>query len=487
MNIDQCYKVLELEPGASWEQVKQAYRDLAYVWHPDRYPDDRPLLKRKAENKLKAINAAYEQLSTHSHRSTPVRPSSRSKAPGSRNSSPNQSASQGAPSSSRSQSTRRSHQYSQDSHWDPGYLQQARLGQENAIRTLIAVELASQGIKAWVNFRLGTLRVNVDGGRYPEPESVARILKTLLNRLQIHHIQQATLTGTSVVGEVIWSRHLLVPALPRQRISAWLTFDQLEINTLAFPIALLLAALLGQVGLGEWSLLASLSWVRDLGQLVVLWFASRLFEGGTTDLLLSIPARSLWVYGVTLVLLCRWCVWAWRNRWLGQLGVAGGLILIQFWLTFLISEADYALMTAWSGVGSELILGVLLMIGFHVRLPFWWRWRMWRYPALLLGACLYWQGFERWHGLGAYWDLDWPVVLAGRSVPTQTVERLLIGFGWSPFEIIQALAHLSEFCGVVLLGVYIYGLYRSRGARRWGRWDLWGWQRLLRRLRIRLR
>jgi len=43
------------------EQLKQAYRDLVRIWHPDRFTHD-PLLQRKAEAKLKEINEAYEQL-----------------------------------------------------------------------------------------------------------------------------------------------------------------------------------------------------------------------------------------------------------------------------------------------------------------------------------------------------------------------------------------------------------------------------------------
>src|SRR6476619_272699 len=55
------YQTLELEPGASKAEIKQAYRDLAIVWHPDRFTDN-PRLREKAEAKLKQINAAYEFL-----------------------------------------------------------------------------------------------------------------------------------------------------------------------------------------------------------------------------------------------------------------------------------------------------------------------------------------------------------------------------------------------------------------------------------------
>lgn len=60
-NLDRYYIVLELEPGDSVEKVKQAYRDLAFVWHPDRY-SNHPRLQAKAQEKLKILNEAHDQL-----------------------------------------------------------------------------------------------------------------------------------------------------------------------------------------------------------------------------------------------------------------------------------------------------------------------------------------------------------------------------------------------------------------------------------------
>lgn len=59
-NIERYYIALGLRPGASPDEVRQAYRDLVKVWHPDRFSDDR--LKQKAEEKLKEINEAYNSL-----------------------------------------------------------------------------------------------------------------------------------------------------------------------------------------------------------------------------------------------------------------------------------------------------------------------------------------------------------------------------------------------------------------------------------------
>ncbi len=61
-NLDQYYRVLGLEPGASLEAVNQAYKDLAFIWHPDRIPKDNPRLQQKAQEKLKEINYARDQL-----------------------------------------------------------------------------------------------------------------------------------------------------------------------------------------------------------------------------------------------------------------------------------------------------------------------------------------------------------------------------------------------------------------------------------------
>jgi len=61
---EQHYRVLELQPGASLEEIKQAYRDLALVWHPDRFANS-PRLQKKALEKMKEINEAYEFLKTY--------------------------------------------------------------------------------------------------------------------------------------------------------------------------------------------------------------------------------------------------------------------------------------------------------------------------------------------------------------------------------------------------------------------------------------
>jgi hypothetical protein len=61
--IEQYFRVLGLEPGATLADVKKAHRFLVQTFHEDKYPDDSPH-KEKAREKMIAINEAYAELKT---------------------------------------------------------------------------------------------------------------------------------------------------------------------------------------------------------------------------------------------------------------------------------------------------------------------------------------------------------------------------------------------------------------------------------------
>lgn len=62
-DLSKAYELLGVKSGVSSRELKAAHRDLAKVWHPDRFVHD-PRLQEKAQEKLKEINEAYELISS---------------------------------------------------------------------------------------------------------------------------------------------------------------------------------------------------------------------------------------------------------------------------------------------------------------------------------------------------------------------------------------------------------------------------------------
>lgn len=61
MNIDDCFKVLELKKDATLEDVKAARIELLQVWHPDKFAANSKLSEKARERTLK-INEAFNIL-----------------------------------------------------------------------------------------------------------------------------------------------------------------------------------------------------------------------------------------------------------------------------------------------------------------------------------------------------------------------------------------------------------------------------------------
>lgn len=71
-NFLKNYHVLGISPGATWKQLRQAYKKLVNTWHPDRFQQD-GRQKRLAEEKTKEITQAYMELAEY-HRNFGVLP-----------------------------------------------------------------------------------------------------------------------------------------------------------------------------------------------------------------------------------------------------------------------------------------------------------------------------------------------------------------------------------------------------------------------------
>ncbi|MEI7677283.1 MAG: TerB family tellurite resistance protein [Bacteroidales bacterium] len=59
---DWAYKTLELEPTATNEEIKKAYRRMAMKYHPDKVGDLGEDVKKSATERFRTINEAYEAI-----------------------------------------------------------------------------------------------------------------------------------------------------------------------------------------------------------------------------------------------------------------------------------------------------------------------------------------------------------------------------------------------------------------------------------------
>jgi len=56
------YKVLDVDPGATWEDIVAAHRHQARVHHPDRLFGQSEEEKAEGEERIRVINAAFQEL-----------------------------------------------------------------------------------------------------------------------------------------------------------------------------------------------------------------------------------------------------------------------------------------------------------------------------------------------------------------------------------------------------------------------------------------
>lgn len=79
------------------------------------------------------------------------------------------------------------------------------------------------------------------------------------------------------------------------------------------------------------------------------------------------------------------------------MGLAVGLALLQFYLTWFTSSYTFEMLLTFGGIGGEFYLSSLLIGGFYLRLPDRWRWDFWRFIALGVAANTFWNSFWQWH------------------------------------------------------------------------------------------
>ena len=61
-DVNWAYQVLEIQPSATDEEVKKAYRRMAMKYHPDKVANAGEEIRQQATDKFRGINEAYEHI-----------------------------------------------------------------------------------------------------------------------------------------------------------------------------------------------------------------------------------------------------------------------------------------------------------------------------------------------------------------------------------------------------------------------------------------
>lgn len=239
-----------------------------------------------------------------------------------------------------------------------------------------------------------------------------------------------------------------------------LSFQNRYSNGLIFPGLLLLGMLMNAMPIVNALLFGIKIWLHEFGHATVAWLAGRqalpLPIGWTS----YNPQRSLLVYLAILVLLGL-LFWAGRRegqRW--PMVLAAVLAVVQFYMTWLLSAERFEMLMAFGGVGGEIYLSALLMVGFYFPLPNYFRWDFYRFPVVLGAAFCFW---------GQVWL--WQQVPKGKaSIPFGSLwgeaehgdmNQLIDMHGWMPGDVIGTYGTLTHLCLLGIVGVYAYTLFRQ--------------------------
>ena len=63
-NFNTWYRILGVDPGCNWDDIRAAYRRQVQKWHPDRFPENSSE-RSEADNNIVNITRAYRHLSEH--------------------------------------------------------------------------------------------------------------------------------------------------------------------------------------------------------------------------------------------------------------------------------------------------------------------------------------------------------------------------------------------------------------------------------------
>ena len=336
----------------------------------------------------------------------------------------------------------------------------------------LAVTLKQLGLATQIRLQEKTLHIGIRVDTATEPDAIKGQIYQLLSKESpdtygLEAVEIVRLYGldknSKTSQQVIWKKAFPLPRLKFTEADTDLySFDNRLSSTLIFPGLLLLAAFLNLEPFKSF-LFGVTIWLHECGHATVAWlcgYRALPLPFGWTSIG---NERSHFVYfGIlTLLGLLFWSGLNEKRRW--PMVLAGALAILQFYLTWIISEHTTFLLFSFGGIGGEFYLSALLIVSFFFPLPDYWRWDFYRYPATLaagftfIGSSLRWQQIDK--GLE---EIPWGTMFGGAGDAGGDMNQLTEVYGWSDQQIIDTYNGIGSVCAIMILSIYFYIFLKNR-------------------------
>jgi hypothetical protein len=314
------------------------------------------------------------------------------------------------------------------------------------------------------------LQVRLPADRVPAPrKSMARVYTAVaeqpLAALGIDHLETLVVCGLDAHKKVVWKQ---TAPLPQQGLSEadtdLFSFENRQSNAVIFPALMVLGMLMNAFPLVNMLLLGVKIWLHEFGHATVAWLAGRQaipLPLGWTNVGAQ---RSLFVYFGLLILFGLLYRAGHREQRRWPMILAGVLVLVQFWMTWMISTRTFEMLLYFGGIGGELYLCALLMVSFYFPMPDYFRWDFYRYPVVLGAAFTFWGQFWLWKQI-ARGKASIPFGAMWGDPNHGDMNRLVNEHGWTPADLMGTYNAIANICLMVILSLYLYFFLKQN--RQW--------------------
>jgi hypothetical protein len=342
---------------------------------------------------------------------------------------------------------------------------------ENYLNTYFKHHLNNVPFQVEIKYVFPNLTIKINNSKIKHKSATIKLLSDLLLANLTIKINQVKFIGYNNQNKIIWQEEIhFVPDNKEQILickntNLLLAEAERKTNIFALPISFFLAFAISLIEPLAWFISI---WIHELGHASIAWFSgyqAMVTLAGTVTKL----ERSLFVYYGILFLLGLTFYSAKKEGKKAVIIITIILAIIQFILTWVISRSTYKMLLTFAGIGGEFYLSTLLIIAFYWQFLEKFYWDFWRFFALIIGTTTFVSSWLKWHRIKLGTEqIPWGTFWGGRGDSGGDLNILNYDYGWSINQIISTYHHLSNFCLLIIIAVYLYFCFKSNPS--------WGWK-----------